>query len=186
MELAWHLVKGGHADTIRASDIVLCAPGTRRRMGRLPSNDPFAVISLMREACLSGVRLLSDLQPAKLGSTTIRPVHRIFGFTKRNQTRLGSSSISARSIGALAPRACQTVQDESNGNLRLLQQALPDVAEPSAPLRKHVEDRPTSRLAANIAFTNTETESLASHRGCRPGGKDLRIRLASGRPIQLR
>jgi hypothetical protein len=34
--------------------------------GRLPSNDPFAVISLMREACLSGVRLLSDLQPAKL------------------------------------------------------------------------------------------------------------------------
>ena len=34
--------------------------------GGSPSNDAFAVISLMREACLSGVRLLSDLQPAKL------------------------------------------------------------------------------------------------------------------------
>ena len=29
-------------------------------------NDAFAVISRMREVCLSGVRLLSDLQPAKL------------------------------------------------------------------------------------------------------------------------
>ncbi len=34
--------------------------------GGLPSNDPFAVISRMREVCLSGVRLQSDRQPAKL------------------------------------------------------------------------------------------------------------------------
>jgi hypothetical protein len=34
--------------------------------GGSPPNDAFAVISRMREACLSGVRLLSDRQPAKL------------------------------------------------------------------------------------------------------------------------
>jgi hypothetical protein len=34
--------------------------------GGSPRNDAFAVISRMREACLSGVRLLSDRQPAKL------------------------------------------------------------------------------------------------------------------------
>src|SRR5580700_2088341 len=34
--------------------------------GGSPPNDARAVISRMREACLSGVRLLSDRQPAKL------------------------------------------------------------------------------------------------------------------------
>jgi hypothetical protein len=34
--------------------------------GGSPPNDAFAVISRMCEVCLSGVRLLSDLQPAKL------------------------------------------------------------------------------------------------------------------------
>jgi hypothetical protein len=57
----------GHAEDIHMEPTLLSAPLTLGGNwgGSLP-DDAFAVISRMREACLSGVRLLSDRQPAKL------------------------------------------------------------------------------------------------------------------------
>ena len=60
-------MKGGDAQKRSPRVTLLSAPlQLGGEWGGSPLNDAFAVISLMREACLSGVRLLSDPQPAKL------------------------------------------------------------------------------------------------------------------------
>ena len=69
MVMAWlpHLVEDVHAQSGSAQMTLLSAPlELGGEWGGSPPNDAFAVISRMREVCLSGIRLLSDRQPAKL------------------------------------------------------------------------------------------------------------------------
>ena len=62
-----HLVDDGRAQSQSPQMTLLSAPlELGGEWGGSPPNDARAVIARMREVCLSGVRLLSDRQPAKL------------------------------------------------------------------------------------------------------------------------
>jgi hypothetical protein len=62
-----HLINDGRAQAQSPQVTLLSAPlELGGEWGGSPPNDALAVISRMREVCLSGVRLLSDRQPAKL------------------------------------------------------------------------------------------------------------------------
>jgi hypothetical protein len=62
-----HLIAEGHAQSQSPQMTLLSAPlELGGEWGGSPPNDARAVISRMREVCLSGVRLLSDRHPAKL------------------------------------------------------------------------------------------------------------------------
>lgn len=61
------LINEGRAQPQCPQMTLLCAPlEVAGDWGGSPPNDALAVIARMREVCLSGVRLLSDRQPAKL------------------------------------------------------------------------------------------------------------------------
>jgi len=62
-----HLIHAGHAELSVPQLTLLSAPlELGGEWNGSPPSDAFAVVSRMREACLSGVRLLSDRQPTRL------------------------------------------------------------------------------------------------------------------------
>ena len=108
--LAWHLVKGGHTDTIRASDIALCALGTRLRMGPLAVQRSFRRDLVYVRGLPVGSK--TAVRPAAGEVAGRRPhVRSTAHLALRRETGCPASSSSARRINRTASgieKNCET------------------------------------------------------------------------------